>query len=77
MWQTKKVNKNDESETDLANEHVVVNVGDIDESTTEPESVVNIGDINESANILADETDEIDVDTRSEMYHDCYTSRYW
>lgn len=33
----------------------MVNVGDINESTTEPESVVNIGDINESFDIPTDQ----------------------
>ena len=62
--------ENDEPEADLANEHGVVNVGDINESTVEPESVVNIGDINESADIPADDTDEIEIDARPETYHD-------
>ena len=61
---------NDEPEVDLVDEHDVVNVGDIHERTTEPESVVNIGDINESADIPEDQTDEIEVDARLETYHD-------
>jgi len=71
MWQMKRVNpENDAPEADLATEHGVVNVGDINESTNEPESVVNIGDINESADIPADDTDKIEVDARPETYHD-------
>ena len=60
---------NNEPEADLANEHGVVNVGDINERTTGPESVVNISDINESADIPADQTDELEVGARPETCH--------